>query len=280
MAILAHPDDEVFIGGTLAHYSGNDVRTVLVTATSGDVGEIRDKSLATPETLASVRAKELESAAKALGIDKLIVLGYRDSGMARTEDNNHPASFHQAERDEAVERVVRLIREERPDVVITANEHGDYGHPDHVKANRVAAAAYKAAADPSQYPNAGPAWRPRKLYYTAIPRSEMERWAEMAKENGEDGWSDREPPVDVDGNPVPLFTPDELITTEIAVASHAAQKHAAIHSHPTQFAADNFMFKAPVETIAHFWPYEYFRLIDGSLGAEPGQRETDLFAGL
>lgn len=280
MAILAHPDDEVFMGGTLACYEQLGAKTVLVTATSGDVGEIRDTSLATPENLATVRAKELERSAEALGIDKLYVLGYRDSGMARTADNNHPASFHSADLDEAVARVVQIIREEKPEVIITANEHGDYGHPDHVKANRVAYAAFKAAGDANQFPHAGAPWQPRKLYYNALPRSEMERWAAMAKEYGEEGWDNGEPPVDVDGNPVPLFTPDEIVTTEIDVAHCAPKKHAALHAHPTQFSADSFMFKAPVEAIERLWPHEYFRLIEGPLGADPGQRETDLFAGL
>ncbi|HEX5414221.1 MAG TPA: PIG-L family deacetylase [Chloroflexota bacterium] len=280
MAILAHPDDEVFIGGTFACYDQQGARTILVTATSGDVGEIRDKSLATPDNLATVRANELQRSVQALGIDKLYVLGYRDSGMARTADNNHAASFHSAPLENAVERVVRIIREEKPEVIITANEYGDYGHPDHVKANRVAQAAFKAAGDANQFPRAGAPWRPRKLYYGAIPRSEMARWAEMAKENGEESWGDGEPPTDIDGNPVPLFTPDEIITTEIDTASCAAKKYAALHAHPTQFAADSFLFKAPADTLARLWPREYFRLIEGPLGAGPGERETDLFAGL
>src|ERR1700737_3566934 len=120
MAVHAHPDDEcIGTGGGLARYAAEGVRTVLVTCTDGAVGEISDPALATPENLAEVRSRELDESVRILGVSRLVKLGYRDSGMQGTADNENPASFHQANFDEAVGKVVRLIREERPQVVVT-----------------------------------------------------------------------------------------------------------------------------------------------------------------
>src|SRR6185503_17821700 len=116
-------------------------------------------------------------------------LGYRDSGMAGTPDNDDPASFHRADLDEAVGRLLELIEAERPQVIVCPNERGDYGHPDHVKANRVATAAFRAAGGTVA-----------KLYYTAFPRSLMERFAAVMREVGERSFEDRQL-VDMDGRP-------------------------------------------------------------------------------
>src|ERR1700730_15600684 len=156
MAVHAHPDDEcIATGGILARYSADGVRTVLVTCTDGAVGEISDAALATPDNRAAVRAEELDESVRILGIRRLAKLGYRDSGMQGTADNEHPASFHMADFDEAVGKVVRIMREERPDVVVTYDENGGYGHPDHIRAHQVAVAAFKAAGDPERFPDAG-----------------------------------------------------------------------------------------------------------------------------
>src|SRR6266700_71578 len=128
------------------------------------VGEISDPALATPENLVEVRARELDNSVRILNVSRLVKLGYRDSGMAGTADNNHPASFHQASVDEAVERVVRIIREEQPQVIVTYDERGGYGHPDHIRAHQVAVAAFEASGKPDQFPAAGPTWSPAKLY--------------------------------------------------------------------------------------------------------------------
>src|SRR5207302_9186828 len=134
--------------------------------------------------LVEVRARELDTAVRILKVSRLVKLGYRDSGMAGTADNNHPASFHQASFDEAVERVVRIIREERPQVIVTYDERGGYGHPDHIRAHQVAVAAFEAAGDAARYPAAGPAWTPSKLYYSVFPRSAVQRFAERLREAG------------------------------------------------------------------------------------------------
>src|SRR5438105_1430607 len=159
VAVHAHPDDEcIGTGGILARYAAEGVRTILVTCTDGAVGEISDSSLATPENLVEVRAGELDESVRILGVSRLCKLGYRDSGMAGTADNNHPAAFLQCDFSEAVERVVRVVREERPQVLVTYDENGGYGHPDHIRAHQVAVAAFEAAADQGQFTEAGPAW--------------------------------------------------------------------------------------------------------------------------
>src|SRR6266852_6248824 len=129
LAVHAHPDDEsISTGGILARYAAEGVRTVLVTCTDGAVGEISDPALATPDNLVEVRSRELDESVRILGISRLVKLGYRDSGMAGTADNANPASFHQANFDEAVERVVQVMRAEQPQVVVTYDERGGYGH--------------------------------------------------------------------------------------------------------------------------------------------------------
>jgi len=185
LAVHAHPDDEcIGTGGSLARYAAEGVRTILVTCTDGAVGEISDPALATPDNLAEVRARELDASVQILGVKRLVKLGYRDSGMAGTADNDHPASFNQANLDDAIERVVQVVRAERPQVIVTYDERGGYGHPDHIRAHLVAVAAFEAAGDATRYPAAGPAWTPTKLYYSVFPRSAMERFAKRLREAG------------------------------------------------------------------------------------------------
>src|SRR5262245_43595554 len=161
MAVHAHPDDEAIgTGGVLARYADEGLRTVLVTCTGGEVGEISDSRLATPETLAEVRRKELLQACAILRVGRLHLLGYRDSGMMGTPDNAHPASFYQASLEEATARLVALVRRERPQVLVTYDERGFYGHPDHIRANQITVAAFGAAGDPTRWPRSGPAWQP------------------------------------------------------------------------------------------------------------------------
>ncbi len=156
MAIHAHPDDEIFgTGGVFARAADEGMRTVLVVATGGEEGEIRDPARDTPDErarLAAIRAEELRRSTEILGIEEVHFLGYRDSGMLGTPANDNPDNFLQTDRGEAVRRVVRLIREVRPDVLVTYDERGGYGHPDHVTAHEVTTAAVEAAGDPDRYP--------------------------------------------------------------------------------------------------------------------------------
>ena len=151
MAVFAHPDDESFgIGGTLARYGADPgVRVVLVCATRGEAGEISNPELASSERLGEVREQELRCACRTLGVEDLFFLDYRDSGMAGTAENEDPRALAQADFDEAVGKIVAHIRREQPDVVVTFDENGGYGHPDHIAIHHLTKAAFAAAADPA-----------------------------------------------------------------------------------------------------------------------------------
>jgi N-acetyl-1-D-myo-inositol-2-amino-2-deoxy-alpha-D-glucopyranoside deacetylase len=279
MAVYAHPDDETFAGGVLARYARQGCRTVLVTTTGGEAGEISDPILASPENLGQVRAAELAEAARLLGIHRTLALGYRDSGMAGTPENDDPRSLHRADLDEATERLVTVIRAERPEILLTHNEQGDYGHPDHIKTHRVVVAAFAAAGDPVRFPEAGPAWASSKLYVGAFPRSGLERWAETMRQAGIEPPMERRELKDAEGRPVEFGTPDELVTTEVEVADFANLKRRAMLAHRTQFGPEHFLAKLTPEQFGQLWATEYFRLLIGPRGGD-GARERDLFAGL
>ena len=143
LAIYAHPDDESFgSGGMLAKYAAEGASVGLVCATNGEMGEISDPDLASSDTLGDVRIAELKCAAEALGVTELVLLGYRDSGMAETADNEDPRAFANAPDDEIVARLVGIIRRVRPDVVVTFDPTGGYGHPDHVAVHNRTVAAF------------------------------------------------------------------------------------------------------------------------------------------
>jgi mycothiol S-conjugate amidase len=176
LAILAHPDDESYgTGGTLARYAAEGVDVHVAIATDGAAGSIAEGWEGDRERLADARALELAEACRILGVT-LHDLGYRDSGYINDSANEHPAAFIQADKSEAVGRVVRLIRELRPQVVITHDETGGYFHPDHIQCYVITMAAVTAAADPDQYPEIGPApWQIERLYCTAFSN----RWVKF-----------------------------------------------------------------------------------------------------
>ena len=160
MAVHAHPDDECMsTGGVLARYVREGIRTVLVTATRGEEGEVVDPDMNPDEVkpkLGDVRTAELECACKHLEVEELHILGYRDSGMVGWETNNHPDCLAQADLHEATGRLVRLIRALRPHVITCYDEQGGYGHPDHIQVHRMTVAAFHAAGEATQYPEHGP----------------------------------------------------------------------------------------------------------------------------
>ena len=161
LALFAHPDDEAFgTGGTIAHYASDGTCVTLVCTTRGEVGEIAEGTGATPETLGEVREGELRCAAETMGISELIFLGYRDSGMVDTSENADPRAYINAPAEEVVPRLVGIIRRVQPQVVITFEPNGGYGHPDHIAIHRHTVAAFHAAADPSRYPEQGQPGRP------------------------------------------------------------------------------------------------------------------------
>jgi mycothiol conjugate amidase Mca len=274
MTVHAHPDDEAIgTGGVLARYADEGFRTVLVTCTGGEVGEIADPGMATADNLAEVREKELLAACEILKVSQLHLLGYRDSGMAGTPDNDHPDSFHRADLEEATGKLVALIRQERPHVVVTYDDSGFYGHPDHINANRISVAAFEAAPDPGRYPESGPAWQPLKLYYTAVPRSALETFAKLMLEAG------ITPPFEtVEGVEPPFGTPDELVTTYVNVSDQVERKHQALLAHATQMGPEVFFSKLPPSLFNAIFSMETFQRVK-SLRPAP-EEEDDLFAGL
>jgi mycothiol conjugate amidase Mca len=278
LTVHAHPDDEcIGTGGILARYAAEGARTILVTCTDGAVGEISDPALATPDNLAEVRSRELDESVRILGINRLYKLGYRDSGMAGTADNDNPRSFHQANLDEAVERVVQVVRAEHPQVIVTYDERGGYGHPDHIRAHQVAVAAFEAAGDSSRFPAAGPAWAPDKLYYTVFPRSAMKRFAERLREAGIEPPFGRPDSEAADEAAEPAFgVSDDKVTTIVDVSAYIGAKRASLESHRTQMGPEQFFMQLPTELFKEAFGRETFQRVAGS-GSTP---ETDLFDGL
>lgn len=171
---FAHPDDETFgLGGAIAHYAARGVQVDLICATNGEAGDVASEYMRGHDSVAAVRLAELACAAEKLGIHEVITFGYRDSGMMGTPGNDHPEALWQADPDALTGQVVEVIRRLRPQVVITFDPYGGYGHPDHIAMHRATLAAFHAAGDPARYPEqiaAGLApYRPQKLYYNTIP---------------------------------------------------------------------------------------------------------------
>jgi LmbE family N-acetylglucosaminyl deacetylase len=169
LAVLAHPDDETFgLGGTLALYAKRGVKVHLVCATRGEVGTVTPEFMEGYSSIADLRVDELLCAAERLGLEKVHFLDYRDSGMVGTADNEHPKSLAQAPEDEIVAALVGYIRRLHPEVVLTFDPVGGYGHPDHIAIHDATVKAYEAAADPQQFPEEGSSFEPQKLYFATF----------------------------------------------------------------------------------------------------------------
>lgn len=265
LLVHAHPDDEaISTGGVMARAHDEGRRVVLVTCTGGEVGEIHNMDeAATRPRLAEVRRRELEEAGRILGVDRQVMLGYRDSGMAGTADNDDPASFHRADLEEAASKVAALIREEAPQVVVTYGEDGVYGHPDHVKAHHVTVRAVEMAAAEGLEP---------RLYFVAIPRSGLAQMAERMRAAG------LESPFDQEGSPGASIpgTPDDQITTVVDVAPYVERKKSAFAAHVSQNDPNSFFLNTPGEIFDAAFGTEHFVLARG--GEPAGSPETDLFA--
>src|SRR5947209_743982 len=288
LLVHAHPDDETIgNGATMAKYVAEGAHVTLVTCTLGEEGEILVPDLVhlgadKEDRLGEHRIGELADAMKALGVTDHRFLGgagrWRDSGMMGTPSNDNPACFWQADLEVAVGELVRVMREVRPQVVITYNENGGYGHPDHIQAHRVAVAAFDAAGDPGRYPDAGEPWQPTKLYYTAFPVSFLRMGYDALKEMGE------EAPFGVTSPEELTFgDPDETVTTEIDARAYLEAKLDAMRAHATQITTDGPFFALSNNIGNRAFGLEFYRLIRGSLqsyGAEGESRESDLFAGV
>jgi N-acetyl-1-D-myo-inositol-2-amino-2-deoxy-alpha-D-glucopyranoside deacetylase len=262
MLVHAHPDDEaISTGGVMMKAKAAGHRIVLVTATRGEVGEIHNMDdEQTRPRLGEVRSAELEAACKILGVDRLEFLGYRDSGMVDTADNSNSRSFHQASLSEAAERLAVLMREERPDIVITYGEDGVYGHPDHIKAHYVT----NEACDLMEREGTPV----KKLYYTAIPRSMMEAFVERMPEEAQR----QNLGMRIAG------TPDELVTTRIDVGAYVDRKRSAFAAHVTQNDPHSWFSTMADQIYELAFGTEYFQLARGKPGSE--LPESDVFAGI
>ena len=270
LGIFAHPDDEGTMSGAMLKYSALDVETGLVCATRGEVGEIADPALATPETLGEVREGEMRAAAEVLGVQNLWFLGYRDSGMAGTPENEDPRSLAQASAADVVGKLVEIIRHFQPQVMVTFDETGGYGHPDHIAVYRHTTSAFYAAADAAQYPEHGPAHMVSKLYYTAFPRSFVRQIGEwMQSQNYESNFRGLDPEK--------LGIPDELISVRLNVEPWLETKGLSWSKHRTQMNPNNPMAKLPDEVIRRWRGTEYFQLAATRVGPDV-EGENDLFA--
>lgn len=307
MTVHAHPDDEVvFTGGTLALYRERGAITVLVTATNGEEGEIHDPDLDAEEArprLGEIRQGELQRAVDLLEISHFEQLGYRDSGMVGTEANAHAANFHNADKAEAASRLVGLVRRYKPDVLITYDDNGAYGHPDHIAANVITKAAFDHAGDSSYKPELGEAWQPQKLYFTHWPEGNWERAKAMYIERGlkwpfdreeeeaknEDADSEHESTEEsvvaeqaeneeakAEGKP-PEYVPPP-ITTRIDVRSALSKKRAAILVHRTQFDPDGVFTNMPEDIALVAFGEEDYSLVKSHVAAP--EQEDDILAGL
>ncbi|HLI70854.1 MAG TPA: PIG-L family deacetylase [Ktedonobacteraceae bacterium] len=272
LGVFPHPDDEGTTSGALLKYGQAGIETGLICITRGEVGEISDPALATPETLGKVREGEMRAAAQVLEVKHLWFLGYRDSGMAGTPDNEDPRSLAQANPAEVVGKIVEVIRQFRPQVLVTFDETGGYGHPDHIAAYKHTTSAFYAAADAIQYPELGPAHLVSKLYYSSFPRSAIRKMGEwMRKQNAEvQEWVTRL-------DPEKLGIPDEQIDVRLDVQPYLETKARSWSMHRTQINPNSPMARIPQEVQFEWRRYEYFHLAATRVGPDvPG--EDDLFA--
>ena len=273
LVVHAHPDDEsISTGGVLAKYSDNGVRTVLTYCTRGEAGDILNPEFVAPETglsITEIRAIELAKAVKVLEVGSVHYLGYRDSGMAGTPENNHPQAFARADKQEATARLVEIIRRVRPHVIVTYNEKGTYLHPDHIMANRITLRAFDAAGDRDFNTRDGlEPWQPSRLFYTAIPLERIRRMHRIFIDQGQ------EPDFD----PEVLGTPAEKISAVIDVRKFLSRKLEALNCHQSQMNPNGIFRRMPEKLREEAMGYEHFECVQGC--PEVNGKESDLFVGL
>jgi len=285
LLVHAHPDDETIgTGATMAKYAAEGAHVCLVSCTLGEEGEIllpdiSHRAADADDTLGAHRLEELTAAMAALGVVDHRRLGgdgrFRDSGMIGTPANERPDCFWRADLLTAAEYLVAIIREVRPQVMITYDDFGGYGHPDHIQAHRVATYAAALAAAPSFRPDLGTEWVIDKTYWTAFPRSVIAAGIEAMRESG---LANDFTEMDVDA--APFACDDELITAEIDAADRLEQKMAAMRAHASQIDVEGPFFALSNNLGSRAMGVEYFRLVAGDGAPGPGGREDDLFAGI
>ncbi|GDX22361.1 1D-myo-inositol 2-acetamido-2-deoxy-alpha-D-glucopyranoside deacetylase [Actinomycetes bacterium] len=285
LLVHAHPDDETINNGaTMAKYVAEGASVTLVTCTRGEEGEVLLPELSNLASaidggLGKHRELELADAMRIIGVSDFRFLGapnisWRDSGMMETESNNRPDVFWQANLDLAAGELVKIIREVKPEVMVTYDEIGGYGHPDHIQAHRVAMRAAELAMDKSF--GEGEIWEISKIYWNTIPISVIEEGISAMKEVGSDFFGAEK------AEDLPFAKPDGLVTTVIDGEAFVEKKMAAMKAHATQIATDGPFFALSNKLGLKVWGQEFYTLVKGvKAGALDGNgRETDLFAGL
>ena len=279
LLVHAHPDDETINNGaTMAKYVAEGARITLVTCTRGEEGEVLVPELAhlassQDDALGPHREKELAEAMKIIGVSDHRFLGaphriWRDSGMMGTEPNSRSDVFWSANIDDAAQELVKIILEIRPDVLITYDTNGGYGHPDHIQAHRVAMRAAELAR------SAG--WAIPKIYWNTIPRSVIEEGIAEMKKIGSDFMGVEK------AEDFPFAQPDELVTTVVDGGSFVEKKMAAMKAHSTQISVDGPFFALSNNLGLQVFGNEYYTLVHGEKSGpfDDQGRETDIFAGL
>jgi N-acetyl-1-D-myo-inositol-2-amino-2-deoxy-alpha-D-glucopyranoside deacetylase len=295
LLVHAHPDDEsIGQGATMARYVSEGIGVTLVTCTGGEMGEILVLDLEhmaadRDDTLADQRRIELDNAMKELGVTDHRYLGgfktYRDSGMKWHEDGHavaadtiHENAFWHADLTEAAAHLVAIIREVRPQVMVTYDEFGGYGHPDHIQAHRVATYAAALAAVPSYRQDLGEAHDIAKIYWGAMSESRMRAGLRMLRDSGDTTTFEG---MDPDGPLPPFITPDENLSAVVDGTAFIDQKMAALAAHATQITTDGPFFAMSNNLGATAWGLEFYRIAKGPRGpVDDDGLETDLFAGL
>ncbi len=280
LCVHAHPDDEASKGAaTVARYHADGVRTVLVCCTGGEEGDILNPAMDTPEVRADlprIRMAELKASTDIIGYDETVLLGYRDSGMPDSEANANPDSFAQAPLDEAVGRLVAVIRRERPQVIITyGDDHRGYPHPDHIRVHDISVRAFDSAGDPDQFPEAGRPFTPAKLYYSVWPAARFRQIHEKFLELG------LESPFDDERMKRMIAREHEdVVTTTIDIDGFQDVRRDALRAHATQVDPNSKMwFGLPPEVMRAMEPTEGFFLARSRVGGTD-VTEEDLFAGV
>ncbi len=281
LQVHAHPDDEASKGaGTNAKYSAEGVHTVLVCCTGGEAGDILNPAVpdpGSPEKMHELRMAELRESVRVLGYSSLHLLGYHDSGMPDTETNKRPDNFANAPMDEAVGKLVQIIREEKPQVIITyRDDRNFYPHPDHIKVHDISVPAFDLAGDPEAYPDAGEPWQPLKMYYVSWSIARVKALHAIYLERGEESpytsWFER----GFDTDRVDEFT------TLIDISDFMQQRRDALLAHRTQVDPEGHWFKLPDDVVRQAFPWEEFTLARSLVdnGVREGEHEDDLFAGI
>ena len=271
-----HPDDEtIACGGILARYVDEGVDVHVVTCTRGEEGDNLAGIDLGDEDLLTHRLRELDDALAALGVTNHRFLDYRDSGMVGTAGNDHHESFHRADLYEAAARLARHIRRIRPDVVVSDDENGTYGHPDHIKAHRVTQRAVELAADPWwSTPQDGEPWPVPKRYVFTFSRSRM--WS-IHQRLTDLGLPSPFAEGELSGpGDLPFGSPDDDVTTRVDIRATLGRKRTAMRAHRSQLGEDSFFLNVPEDLASEVFGVEEFVRLHG-----PGpDDEDDLFAGL